>query len=55
MLKTINDYISFGVLIILTIYSIRICIGAFISSNNQGETYRNRHEILNDYINNEED
>lgn len=52
MLETINDYISFIVLIIIVFFSLRFFIAAF---KNPQKVDNSKFSIIHDYADNEDD
>ena len=54
MLNNISDYLSLVSLILMTVYALRICVSAFITTE-RDERISNRIDLIRDYINNEEE
>lgn len=55
MLRTLDDYLTFISLILITVFSLRFCIGSMINRNKETDTLNSRHTFLMNYLNNEEE
>lgn len=56
MLRTIDDFISLFVLVALSFFTVRFFVGSFFNSNRDDAVlYKSKHELLSDYLNNEEE
>lgn len=55
MIKTLNDFISIVILILVCIYFLRYFIGSLTSHRNDDTPARRRLKLLKDYIDNEEE
>ena len=55
MIQTLNDFISFIVLVLVTIYFMRYFIGTLTSHRNDDTPARKRIKMVHNYIDNEEE
>lgn len=55
MIKTLNDFISIVILILVCIYFLRYFIGSLTSHRNDDTPAKRRLKLLKDYIDNEEE